>query len=149
MTVASLQILTDAQHGSAPRFPFLAVAFPQSGVMIDRAFDVEQDLTSTGINYQRWLRMFAQFPSVQAESIIDTDDFISAIALSRLHHSCASRFADLTITYATRTYIYRKVKIRSVLAIPRQGSVTGSGTTGTPTASVRTSWQWQCTEAAQ
>lgn len=149
MTVAALQLLADARHASAPRFAFLAVGFPDSGVMIDRAFDVEQDLTSAGIDYQRWLRMFAQFPSVRAETIIDTTDFISAIALTRLHHAAAARFADLTITHATRTYIYRKVKIRSVLAIPRIGSVTGSGTTGSPTASVRTSWQWQCTEPAQ
>lgn len=149
MTVATLQLLSDARHGSTPRLVFLAVALPQSGMVLDRAIDIEQDLVSPGVDYQRWLRLFAQFPITEADTIIDTADYSAAITLARTHAAAAGRYADLTIVYGSRTIIYRKVKIRACRAVPRIGSVTGSGTTGSPAASVRTQWQWQCTEDAQ
>ncbi len=150
MAIATLRLLSDARHGSSPAFQFLAVALPQSGMILDTAMDSEEDLTSTGINYQRWLLMFKQFPVTEAITIIDTATFAAAQALARQHMEASARFADLSITYGSITAVHRKIKILSpVLAEARIGAVSGSGVTGSPLASVRTKWQWKCTEAAQ
>ena len=148
MAVATLRLLSDAIHGFDYAFSFLAVALPQSGMVLDQMQDSEEDLLSAGINGQRWLRTFAQFPVTEAETIIDCATYAAAITLARQQMQSAGRFADLSITYGTLTIINRKVKILSpVMPTARAGSVTGSGTTGTPLASVRTSWRWKCTEA--
>lgn len=149
MAIASLQLLASARYVSAPRFNFLAVALPQSGMILDQPVTNEEDLVSPGINFQRWREIFRQYPETVAETIIDCTDFNAARILARLHNAAARRLADLVITYGTSTDTYRKVKIIAAAARPLQGSVTGSGTTGSPTASVRTSWVWKVTEGLQ
>ncbi len=146
MTVARMTVLADAAHGGAFTFNFLAVALPQSGMVLDRAQDQEDDLLSTGIDGQRWLRMFSQYPVTDATTIIDMADYPTAITYARLHNQSKGRFADMQISYGSLTVTHRKMKIRAVSAAPRIGTVSGSGVTGAPTASVITHWQWQCTE---
>ncbi len=148
--VAQLRLLADAHHGGSQQFSFLAVQLPQSGMILDRAMDAEDDLFSMGIDGQRWLRTFSQFPVTEATTIIDTATYSAAIDLARLHMQAAGRFADLTITYGSLTVQHRKIKILSpVSAAARIGAVSGSGVTGSPLAGVRTSWRWKCTEEAQ
>lgn len=146
--VATLRLLADAWHGSTYSFSFLAVAMPQ-GMVLDRAMDSEEDLLSAGVDEQRWLRMFSQFPVTEATTISDVATYPAAIELARLHMQSAGRFADLSIAYGSQTIIHRKLKILSpVMPSARIGSVSGSGVSGTPLASVRTSWRWKCTEAS-
>ncbi len=147
--VATLRLLPDALHAGTPSFNFLAVALPQAGMVLDRAMDLEEDLISSGINGQRWLRVFAQFTTTQATTVIDTADYGAAITLARAHMQASGRFADLTIAYGSLTIIHRRLKILApVAAQARIGAVVGSGVTGSPLASVRTDWNWKCTEAS-
>ncbi len=148
--VATLRLLSDARHGTTAAFSFLAVALPQAGFVLDVAMDSEEDLLSAGIDGQRWLRMFAQYPITEAFTIIDTSTYEAAKDLARQHMLSATRFADLTIAYGSLTVIHRKLKILSpVSASAHPGSVSGSGVTGSPLASVRTAWRWKCTEVGQ
>ncbi len=145
--VASLRVLADARHGGSVQFNFLAVALPQSGFFLDRAMDSEDDLLSAGVDGQRWLRTFAQFPVTEANTIIDTATYSNAIDLANAHMKASGRFADLSITYGSLTVLHRKVKILSpVAAAARIGAVSGSGVSGSPLASVRTAWRWKATE---
>ncbi len=145
--VAQLRLLADAAHGGSAIFYFLAVKLPQAGIVLDVPMDQEEDLLSAGVNLQRWLRIFEQFPVTEAITIIDTATYSAARDLTRAHMQAAGRFGDLTISYGSLSILHRKVKILSpVVAAAQPGAVSGSGVTGSPLASVLTAWRWKCTE---
>ncbi len=147
MAVAHLRILPDSLANDLPTFQFLIVQFPQSGMMMDEPMNMEEDLLSTGIDFQRWLHQFKQFPITEANTLSEAADYNAAINLARQHYAAAGRFADLFIDHGSASYFYGKVKIRTpVLPVVRYGALAGSGVSTGYVGSVLTAWRWQATE---
>ena len=147
MALSQLTLLPDSISGFTGTFYFLSVELPESGMLFDRKIETEEDLLSTGVDLQRWLRVSAQYPETPARTISESSSYAEAIKLARLHNSSARRFCNLSINYGGNTVTNKRVKILSAIARPVIGQTIGGGTTiVSAAASVITDWIWKSTQ---
>lgn len=121
-------------------FNFLAAQGSDNIFLFKLPITMEEVLETEGVNGRRWRTKFEQIEPQPIDTIAESLNFTTAVALAQEHRSLKGTLVNIMWIAGGSTYSFRNAHISAVVARPIQGVVTGGGASSSSTCHVRTSW---------